>query len=57
MQHKQLLLKFVNNIHKKNIVHKLLEKKDKILIGISGGKDSLLLFEILGELKKDLSTT
>ena len=32
---------------------KIIEPKDKIIIGFSGGKDSLLLTNLLGQLMKD----
>ncbi|NJK98604.1 MAG: hypothetical protein HC905_30085, partial [Bacteroidales bacterium] len=49
------LTKFVNNIAKKQKVHNFIEENDNVLIGLSGGKDSLLLLEILGELKKRIN--
>lgn len=47
------LLKFVNKIIKSQTIHHFFTENDKILTGVSGGKDSLLMLEILGELCKN----
>lgn len=46
---KNIYTKFVSAI----IEYNLIEKGDKIAIGVSGGKDSLLLVKLFQELKKD----
>lgn len=50
--------RFVNSIHKRvaRTLHKfhLLQEDDKILIALSGGKDSLALVELLAERKESL---
>jgi tRNA(Ile)-lysidine synthase TilS/MesJ len=50
--------RFINSIHKRIsqtlFNHELLEPHDKVLIALSGGKDSLALIEILAERKKSL---
>ena len=48
---KSIWTKFVNAVNEFNLV----EDGDKIAIGISGGKDSLLLAKLFQELKKDRS--
>lgn len=45
------LFKLIKTVSKKIVQHGLINKNDRIMVGISGGKDSLLLLEILGELK------
>ena len=48
---KSIWTKFMNAVNE----FKLVEDGDKIAIGISGGKDSLLLAKLFQELKKDKS--
>lgn len=48
----KILSKFIKNVHQKQKSSPVFSEKDKIMIGVSGGKDSLLLIEILGELKR-----
>ncbi len=48
---KSIWTKFINAVNEFNLV----EDGDKIAIGISGGKDSLLLAKLFQELKKDRS--
>lgn len=50
--HLELLSGFVKKIHKLQKQYSFINKGDKILVGVSGGKDSLLLLEIFGELKR-----
>ena len=45
---KKLLSKTVKAIHELNLI----EKGDKVAVGLSGGKDSLLLLKLLAEYKK-----
>ena len=47
---KKIYSKFINM----NDKEKIIEPKDKIIIGFSGGKDSLLLVYLLGQLMKDV---
>lgn len=51
-------IKFINSIHKRAAKflykQKLLKKDDRILIGLSGGKDSLVMLEVLAECKRHL---
>ena len=46
---KKIYSKFINM----NDREKIIEPKDKIIVGFSGGKDSLLLVYLLGQLMKD----
>jgi len=48
---KKIWTKFINAVNEFNLV----EDGDKIAVGISGGKDSLLLAKLFQELKKDKS--
>ena len=45
-----LIHKIKNTIIRENLI----QKNDKILIGLSGGADSVLLFNVLYQLKDDL---
>lgn len=45
-----LIRKIKNTIIRENLI----EKNDKILIGLSGGADSVFLFNVLYQLKDDL---
>lgn len=53
--HRRMLKMFTNNIIKNEFVQNCFSKDDIILLGLSGGKDSLLLLEGLGELSKTIS--
>lgn len=48
---KQIWTKFIKAVKE----YKMVEKGDKIAVGVSGGKDSLLLLKLFKELKKDRS--
>ena len=43
----QLKRKLVKKFHQATATYRLLEDGDRILVGLSGGKDSLLLLELL----------
>lgn len=53
LPHYKHLSRFVNKVHKTQAVENIFTENDTILVGVSGGKDSLLLLEILGELCKN----
>ena len=53
LPHYKHLSRFVNKVHKTQTVENIFTENDTILVGVSGGKDSLLLLEILGELCKN----
>lgn len=50
-QYTQKLTKLTKLVHQKQKLYNIFEENDSVLVGVSGGKDSLLLLEILGELK------
>ncbi|MGL4293467.1 MAG: ATP-binding protein [Bacteroidales bacterium] len=51
-QEEQLFHKIERKIRKAMVDFRLIEEGDKILVGLSGGKDSLALIELLGRRKK-----
>lgn len=46
---------FLNKIKSTIKKHKMLEKNDRVLVGVSGGPDSVTLLHVLCELKKEYS--
>ena len=50
---KKIFKKIYGKFSDMNEREKIIEQKDKIIIGFSGGKDSLLLTNLLGQLMKD----
>ncbi len=50
----KLLQKIIGKILKADKEFKLFEKKDRIAVGVSGGKDSLILLEAMGRIYKFL---
>lgn len=53
-EEEQLFHKIERKIRKAMVDYRLIEDGDKILVGLSGGKDSLALIELLGRRKKIL---
>lgn len=54
LKYPKILAKFTKLVHQKQKLYNIFEENDSILVGVSGGKDSLLLLEVLGELKGKL---
>ena len=46
---------YIKRVGKTCYTYRLLEPDDRILVGLSGGKDSLFLIEALAELKRHLN--